>query len=83
MTNRETVSRRTALLLAVPVWAASRGSAQERISKTAAKYQDHPNGQQRCEICLQFNPPDRCKLVDGAIGPHGWCQFFAARENAR
>lgn len=57
--------------------------AQQKISKADAKYQDRPNGIQRCEICLQFRPPDRCQLVDGDISPHGWCQFFAARENAQ
>ena len=57
--------------------------AQQKIAKADAKYQDQPNGIQRCEICLQFRPPDRCQLVDGDISPHGWCQFFAARENAQ
>jgi hypothetical protein len=53
-----------------------------RLSKTVAKYQTHPNGIQRCEICLQFEPPGRCKLVSGDISPKGWCQYFAAKENA-
>ncbi len=55
---------------------------QDRIKKTDAKYQDQPKGQQRCEICLQFLPPATCKIVQGPVTPHGWCQFFAARENA-
>jgi predicted outer membrane lipoprotein len=46
------------------------------------KYQSTQNGQQRCEICLQFEPPDHCKIVQSPITPHGWCQYFAARENA-
>ena len=60
-------------------------AAQEKIKKADAKYQDHPNynGQQRCEICLQFEPLNRCKLVAGPISPKGWCQYFAAKENAR
>jgi len=66
---------------------AARAGAQEtseaqKISHADAKYQVTPNGQQRCEICLQFEPPDKCKIVRGPISPHGWCQFFAARENA-
>ena len=56
---------------------------QDKVSKADAKYQDQPNGQQRCEICLQFRPPGGCELVEGRISPKGWCQFFAARENAR
>jgi len=48
-----------------------------------ALYQDNPKGQQRCDICLNFEDPDQCRLVEGPISPKGWCQFFAARENAR
>lgn len=60
----------------------SQADAQAKLSKTVAKYQDHPNGQQRCQICLQFRPPSSCHLVEGVISPTGWCQFFAAKENA-
>lgn len=58
-------------------------AAQSKVSKTDAKYQDHPHGEQRCEICLQFRPPSTCNIVEGQISPKGWCQFFAARENAQ
>ncbi|MGH7101643.1 MAG: hypothetical protein ACREFJ_04530 [Acetobacteraceae bacterium] len=53
-----------------------------KLSKVVAKYQDHPHGQQHCAICLQFRPPDSCHIVAGTINPNGWCQFFAAKENA-
>ena len=55
----------------------------QKIAQADAKYQPTPNGQQRCEICLQFEPPDHCKIVRSPISANGWCQFFAARENAR
>jgi hypothetical protein len=54
----------------------------DKITQAAAHYQNHPNGQQRCEICLQFKPPYTCKIVHGPVVRTGWCQFFAARENA-
>jgi hypothetical protein len=54
----------------------------DKIKQTDAKYQKEPKGQQRCEICLQFQPPSSCKIVQGPITPQGWCQFFAAKENA-
>jgi hypothetical protein len=57
-------------------------SDAQKITHTDAKYQSTPNGQQRCEICLQFEPPDHCKIVQSPISPNGWCQYFAARENA-
>lgn len=66
--------------------AAARGpalkAAPPKVSKTAAKYQAHPKGQQRCEICVNFQPPDSCRFVAGRIDKKGWCQFFAAKENA-
>jgi len=37
------------------------------------KYQDKPNGDQRCENCAQFVAPASCKVVDGAISPNGYC----------
>jgi hypothetical protein len=55
---------------------------KDKINHKEAQYQQQPKGQQRCEICLQFNPPNTCKIVQAPINPKGWCQFFAARENA-
>lgn len=89
MAGDGTFSRRGALrwagstlgLLAV-VWPTEHSAAQQKVSKTDAKYQDKPNGQQRCEICLYFQPPGSCRLVAETISPKGWCQFFSARENA-
>ena len=52
------------------------------ISQKVAKYRPHPHGIQRCEIRIQFKPPNRCTLVSGEISPKGWCQYFAAKENA-
>ncbi len=57
-------------------------SDADKIKKTDAKYQPGPKGVQRCQICLQFMPPTTCKIVQGPITATGWCQFFAARENA-
>jgi hypothetical protein len=68
-------------LLQAPGWIGD-CIAQQKIDKQAAKYQNSPKGQQRCEICLQFRPPAQCAIVQGAINPRGWCQYFAARENA-
>lgn len=89
MSDSGPISRRALLERAVLVAgvAAAGGiprdaAAQEKLTKAQAKYQDHPKGQQRCEICLQFRPPHQCNLVAGQISPKGWCQYFAAKENA-
>ncbi len=85
----EAISRRALLggaAMTVGVAATSRVSmsaaAEQKVSQADAKYQDQPNGQQRCEICLQFQPPNACRIVEGPISPKGWCQYFAAKENA-
>ena len=82
---RRTLLGGAALALAL----AARGAAAEqetpeaeKIKQADAHYRNQPNGQQRCEICLQFLPPHHCRIVQGPIEPHGWCQFFAARDNA-
>ena len=56
---------------------------QQKVSKNEAKYQDQPKGPQRCEICVNFRPPDQCQFVEGPINKRGWCQFFAAKEGAQ
>ena len=50
--------------------------AQPKISKVAVNYQDHADGDKRCDKCVQFQPPDACKVVDGPISPRGSCRIF-------
>lgn len=68
---------------AMPALAQSEPKESDKITHADAQYQMAPKGQQRCEICLQFNPPDHCKIVQSPIYRRGWCQYFAARENAQ
>lgn len=92
MRCRHGVPRRTLLATAVLAIGATvapglalmaRAQAPTKVSKAAAKYQGHPNGEQRCAICINFEPPNRCRFVEGDISSMGWCQLFAARENAQ
>ena len=74
-------SRRSLLKSAVLLTGAACGGvlvhrearAQQKASKAAMKYQDHPNGEQKCSDCLQFVPPNSCKVVEGDISPNGYC----------
>ena len=50
-----------------------------KVSKAQARYQDRPNGTQRCERCVHFIAPNRCSIVDGDISPHGWSTYFMAK----
>jgi hypothetical protein len=52
--------------------------AAPKISQKAVAYQDHPEGNKRCDNCLQFQPPDACKTVEGPISPQGSCRIFQA-----
>jgi hypothetical protein len=72
------------LLLGVGLAAATgaisvRAVAQSKVSKANAKYQDKPNGDQRCDGCVQFAAPDGCKVVEGRISPSGWCMLYAPK----
>jgi hypothetical protein len=88
MASKHTISRRVALgHVAGAATVVLGGSipaalAQQKVSQANAKYQSHPNGQQRCDICQLFRPPSSCQIVAGTISPNGWCQFFTAKENA-
>lgn len=53
--------------------------AQQKASKQAMKYQDHPNHGQQCATCMQFEPPKSCKVVAGDISPKGWCIAYAKK----
>lgn len=81
------LSRRSAVSLLTSlaglIGLGGRATAQKKVSQAEAKYQDHPKGEQRCDICINFEPPNQCRFVVGPISRQGWCQFFAARENAR
>jgi hypothetical protein len=67
---------------AATVRASRTAVAQQKVSHADALYQDQPKGQQRCEICLNFQSPNGCGFVQSPISPKGWCQYFAAKENA-
>ena len=51
-------------------------AAEPTISKEAVAYQDQPLGDKECDKCVQFVPPNGCKVVEGAISPHGSCRIF-------
>jgi hypothetical protein len=77
------ISRRTVLTgaaLALGAGAAvnvvSQTAAQEKAGQADAKYQTTPKRDQRCDNCVNFQPPNACKFVEGDISPNGWCLLF-------
>ena len=71
----------TALALGAAAVAAAvlQAAARQKISQTDTKYQSTPKGDQRCDGCISFQPPNGCKFVQGDISPSGWCELFAAK----
>jgi hypothetical protein len=85
--DRQLISRRAALTrTALALGAATaatmgrQAAAQEKISQAVAKYQATPNGNDHCELCTNFQPPNACKFVQGEISPKGWCQLFSPKS---
>ncbi len=58
----------------------SQAAAQQKISQTDATYQGTPKGGQHCDGCVNFQPPNACKFVQGNISPSGWCQLFTPKS---
>ncbi|MCW5598176.1 MAG: high-potential iron-sulfur protein [Nitrosomonas sp.] len=64
----------------------ARSAEAAKASKALMKYQDKPNGNEKCSNCIQFIPGDtpdangECKVVAGSISPQGWCTAFAAKS---
>ena len=52
-----------------------------KMAKQDAGYRDSPRGGARCDRCLQFQPPESCNVVQGAISPSGSCSLFAPKPN--
>jgi hypothetical protein len=76
------MTRRTALqagLIMVAAGVSGRAAAQQKIAQNLVQYQTTPKNGAQCDQCLQWSPPDACKVVDGKILPTGWCAAFAPK----
>lgn len=79
--SRRVVLAGTALALgtAAATTAVLQAAARQKISQADAKYQGTPKGDQRCDGCMLFQPPNACKVVEGEISPSAWCQLFVKK----
>lgn len=51
-----------------------------KVKKEAVQYQEQPKGDQKCSLCLHFQPEsNRCQLVEGQISPDGWCILWVKK----
>ena len=49
---------------------------QKKLTQDAARYQDHPKGNEICGGCPYFIFPKSCVLVEGEISATGWCPMY-------
>jgi hypothetical protein len=68
-----------AAVLATTVAGSRVAEAQTKATQQAVGYQDTPHGAQRCDNCLQFQPPSSCKTVQGTVAPAGWCKVYVKK----
>ena len=55
-------------------------AAANKVKKEAVQYQEQPKGDQRCGLCLHFQPESNsCQLVEGQISPDGWCILWVKK----
>jgi hypothetical protein len=72
---------RAGLAAAGGVVAVSTGAiAQEKIDPKMVQYQTSPKDGNKCSLCVNFEPPNACKIVSGTISPDGWCIAFAPKQ---
>jgi hypothetical protein len=60
---------------------AATAQAQEKIDQKVVQYQAQPKDGQKCDQCVNWQPPNACKIVAGSISPNGWCVAFAPKES--
>jgi hypothetical protein len=58
----------------------ARAVAQEKLAQKIVQYQEQPKNGQMCSTCVNWQPPNACKLVAGTIVPNGWCVAFAPKS---
>jgi hypothetical protein len=66
------------------VAAASRGGQDfaqtQKLAQNIVQYQQTPKDGNKCSLCVNWVPPNACKIVDGTINPQGWCVAFAPKS---
>jgi hypothetical protein len=54
-------------------------AAKKKKSQADVAYQDTPHGNERCDNCEPFIPPNQCRTVEGTVSAKGWCNVYAAK----
>ncbi len=51
-------------------------AATAKSTQKAVDYQSHPKGGKGCNTCNAFQPPSKCKTVEGPVEASGWCNKY-------
>jgi hypothetical protein len=77
--GRRSLLKGFAALAGVAVLSLNKKAAAAKVPQSAVQYQDKPKGEQRCDNCAQWEPPNACKVVEGKIAPEGWCAIWVKK----
>lgn len=58
------------------------GSVEQKATKAKAHYRGGTQ-QKHCRICSMFRGPHGCTAVKGQISPHGVCDYFERKKDAK
>jgi hypothetical protein len=82
-TTRRSLIQRLAFVgvagVAVAGLAPRRAAAAAKLPPNEIGYQPSPKGAAKCELCVNWQAPNACKLVSGPISPSGWCGLFVRK----
>ena len=53
--------------------------ADSKVEQSVVQYQTMPKDGAKCSGCVNFVPPNACKVVAGNISPEGWCVAYAPK----
>ena len=54
-------------------------AAPPKLPPSEIGYQASPKGAARCELCVNWQAPNACRVVAGPISPSGWCSLFVRK----
>ena len=81
MPSRRSMMRSGLLLATAGLVAAGSARAQDqKIDQKLVQYQEMPKDGAECDKCVNWTPPNACKIVAGTINPKGWCVAFAPKD---
>jgi hypothetical protein len=82
--NDRRASRRRVLVLAASAaalggvgWTGLAFAADApKATQKSVSYQNHPKAGKGCNTCKAFQPPSKCKTVEGPVEAGGWCDKY-------